>query len=191
MGGIRFDQLPDGSKLSMAVTITAVERIGTRSYRWQWTGTGPYTVYRDGRAIAEAITSTQITVEGATASDIPALEIVESSDAANAQSVLYPPFLTLQWTRVESASFYQVEEYTGGQWVLRARVLEQGLDYYSYDTGLLEDGATHTWRVRPVDSLGGGGRALEFVAPMVRNPAPPAALIRFNGSSQRLEMIAA
>lgn len=167
-------------------TITAITKDGKQSWKYTWTGTDPYDVYRADLGLIE-LTQTdleEITLTGySTLSNTnlalddeepPPLEIIDSADTSTPECLTYPPFSVLQWRGNADASYYIVQQYVGSTWTTYGEpTVENGAGYYKVSTGPLADVTTHNWRVLPVDSEGNQGDPVTFEIFMVRNPAPP------------------
>ena len=161
----------------MAGTITDVEKVGSYSFKYTWSGTSPYDSWVDGYAYFTGTTQTSAIIElgtsGGSETEPPALELQDSTDTNTAENILYPPYLTLQWRGSTDNLCYRVQESVSAVWTTRANVSEIGLAYYKWATDLLADVTTHSWRVVAVDDRGYESTAVNLSAFMVRNPAPP------------------
>lgn len=111
------------------------------------------------------------------------VEVLDTTDAdydtvANAPAG-YPARRTLAWLRSidADAAWYRVDQQQdSGDWTEIARVpAEAGRWEYRLETDRLEDLATYTWRIVPLDTAGNEGTAVT-IGPerVVRRPDAPA-----------------
>ena len=97
------------------MAIATVTKIGDFSYLYEWSGTSPFRVYRDGKQLfnGETTTETSLIVYTSDLYEPPILEVLDANDVYTPQTMLYPPFITLQWRGVTDASYYIVERSLG------------------------------------------------------------------------------
>lgn len=123
------------------------------------------------------------------------VEVLDSTDAdfdalANAPAG-YPSRRSLWWTRSSSSdvSAYVVEQQKdGGDWLELARVAQEpGAWALSFLTGRLEDLATYSWRITPIDRAGNEGTATTFGPELVvRRPDAPEFALSFDAGANRV-----
>lgn len=173
----------------MAAAITSITRIAPLTWKFVWSGTAPYYVVRNGVLIFSAATErTEWLFENDDNEEPPAIEVYDSTQVATALSqIANPPYGLLQWWHASSAAYYLVQkEVTDGAatyWkTVPPLVIDLGVGYYQYDTGVLDDETTTTFRVMAVDEQG-GQNPIEFDIPMVRNPDPPSISISYSAST--------
>jgi len=151
-------------------------QIGSTAWRFSWAndGNSPWRVYHEGRLLATR-TATFFDIEKAgSETEPPALEIVGANvPDGDVKNLKHSPRATLQWAGVTGASYYTVEEYSGGEWVGRKRIGETGAAVYSWQTGTLADCAQSQWRVKAVGAGGTESAEISFSFFVVRNPDPP------------------
>ena len=168
----------------MPITPTAT-RTGSYSVRYDWSGTAPFDVWRDGVKVLNQTDATTLTVQttDGTTNPLPAVEILDSTDTDPAQSEVYSPRLRFQWRGQADASLYIVQQYTAGEWTTIQAVRESGIGYYCYDCLAQADGEDVQFRVLPQDSRGYQGLPISFTARVVCNPAPPAVAFTYDSGT--------
>ena len=152
----------------MAVSnLTATYR-GDNTWRLTWSGTAPFTIYRNGIDIATTSVTTY-DLQGLDAND--AIEVIE---AAETQALwTYPQRATFVWAAVADAATYQVEEYVSGAWTLRREITDRGEGYFTWSTRVLEDCQTHQFRIIALDAAGNESTAEALTFFWVRTPDAP------------------
>lgn len=154
--------------------VTFAEPVQTGLYTWllAWTSdqvSPTFRVYRDGVLLSEQTAAEyELSVTGG---EVPVIEVLDDA-SANPQSS-FPNGLTLGWRTDPESATYRVDRWTGADWLEVDTLAASDGGWQSYSTGVLADGATHLWRVVPIDSAGNSGTPLEFSALMVRHPDPP------------------
>jgi len=93
-------------------------------------------------------------------------------EPAGGENPGYPVRAFLLWWPVDGASAYVVEEDVGG-WVERAKLVDKGQGVFSWESRVLEDDATHDFRVRPIGTDANEGSNTELSLHMVRHPNGP------------------
>lgn len=161
----------------MAVTYSKPERIDLLSVRCRFRSdrTPPVTlrVGCDG-ILAKTILSTDGSGEYialAGPADGPTIEVLDHD--AQRFAPAYSGRLTLQWDRVESTSYYLVEELVAAVWTERARVTQTGMGAYQWQTRKLEDGQTHQFRVTPTGRHGQAWPTKSWSFTVTRTPDVP------------------
>ena len=158
----------------MAITSQTITHLGGSSYIYEWTSdSGDPTFYIYDLAAGVLVTTTKgtsytVTIEPG---ESAVLEVRESAYATIPRG--YPGRLTLFWYATADTDHYRAEEYSGGQWVLRARILDDGRGHCHWHTRWLEDVTTHQFRVIPVGDNGNEGTAKTWSVLMVRYPDVP------------------
>lgn len=158
-------------------TITKTQR---GSWLFSWSGESSddtFEVWLEGSLLAETSDEEYECVLPDYDATPPPLEILAAG--VDAQNKTYPPLLTIQWRRVATAAYYQIEEYVDSAWVMRVRMTENGSEYYAYKTPVLDDCTTTQWRVTGLNSVGDIGTYITFSSFLVRNPPPPAVTIDY------------
>lgn len=168
----------------MAITELPPQQIDEATWRLRWTSdvTPPVTfrVYQDGRKIAESISGdgTGELVVAIPPGEQADIEILDH--ATQRARLAYPGRLTLNWLRVDSASYYRIDELVDAVWTERTQVPESGQGAYRWQSRFLEDETTHQFRVTAVGSNGNESTALSFSCDMVRAPSVPAVTYTYN-----------
>jgi len=175
----------------MPVTPTAT-RVGTYAVRYDWTGTAPFDVWRDGQLVLDNTTATTYTAQttDGTSNPLPAIEILDANDTAIAQSLQYSPMVRFQWRGQSDAAYYQIQQYVSSEWTAKGMVRESGIGYYSWESQPQTDGTSPQWRVVPYDSRGYAGLPLDVTHAVVRNPAPPAVTYTYSAGTGLLTIAA-
>lgn len=167
-------------------TITKIEKTGSRSWRFTWTGTAPFDVVLGGRVVLENTSETTYEAESATAYEPPPIEVI-AAGAGSAQSQLYPPYLVVQWFHLAFAAYYRVFEYVDSAWIQRGRTItDSGDGYYTYTTADLTDCAESKWRVIPYDAYGGAGDPVDITVMIVRVPDPPSVELTYDEATNEI-----
>lgn len=158
----------------MSLTPTAT-RTGSYSVRYDWAGTAPFDVWRDGVKILSGTDLTTCTVQttDGTSNPLPAVEITDATDTEYAASLQYSPLVKFQWRGQADASYYVVEQYIDLAWTALAMIKENGSGYYSFQSQAQTDAATVDFRVIPYDARGYDGLPLTITHSVVCNPDPP------------------
>lgn len=178
----------------MAITLNEPVQVGAGLWLLTWTSDvgAPYRVYRDG-----VIVSTQESAEyyaSVDDGDVPVIEVLDAD--TESPSDAHPPKILLGWQRDADAVWYLVEEYSGGEWTERARIVPASLPgvspaWLAYSTGTVADVTSHQWRVTPYDAAGNAGTALSFTTLMVRYPDPPAVTFSYDSGTAKVTIAAA
>jgi len=178
----------------MANRLTNIERIGYGVWRFTWSGTSPYRVYKDGRLVrgkmlgeddpyAETTTNTSMTVSTDDNDQPPQVEVLDSTDGT-ANQVAYPPYASISWRGSEHADRYSIQEYSGGAWSEIASVRERGdAGYYLWQSQALTDCTTHQFRVFAVNDDDSESGEVDIDIEIVRNPATPDASYSYDSGT--------
>jgi hypothetical protein len=175
----------------MPATITTIQRIGPRAWRYTWSGTAPFDVWIDGAKVLDQTTLLTYIAQGDNSHTPPALEIRDAADTGLPQSVTYSPIMRFQWRGQTDASLYIVQQYIGSTWTTQNAVRETGRGYYTYSTLAQDDGTLSQWRILPQDSRGYRGAAVTFSQTIIRNPPPPTVLYAYDEGTTTLTVSAA
>lgn len=178
----------------MASAITNVLKVGPAAWRYMWSGTSPYWVYRYGMALLQETTLTQLIVESTNDYEPPPIEVRESAEAESTiEQLNNPPYATLQWFMAANAQEYVVQQQVteGGvsTWKTLRVLFERGHGYYALATPVLDDVTTHTFRVVAVDAQG-NQNPINFSLFMTRNPDPPAVAMSYDAGTGLLTVSA-
>ena len=178
----------------MAATITNILKVSPGAWRYMWSGTAPYFVYRKGVALLQWTNLTQLIVEGTDDQEPPAIEVQDSTDLdSTVEQLNNPPYATLQWFMAENAQSYVVQQKhtTGGveTWSTIRVLFERGHGYYVVATPILDDVTEHEFRVVAVDAVG-NQTAIGFTVFMVRNPDPPRVTMSYSAATGLLTVSA-
>lgn len=162
----------------MAVTFTSIERTGYTTWRFEWGGAAPYSVYLDGLLVAvTSQTWWDVTVG---AGQVAQFEVID--DGSDPEPG-YPGWLTLQWPAVEDAEEYWVQEYADSAWATRGVITRSGASWYRWETDYLDDESTAQWRVVPYAEGEIAGTPLAWSAAMVRLPDVPQVSYSYDNST--------
>lgn len=116
-------------------------------------------------------------------------------DALAAPPAGYPARRTLWWVRSVAAGVarYRIQQKKGaGSWVTIAEIPATDAWHYQHTTDRLDDLASYTWRITPLDSVGNGGTALEFgPETIVRVPDAPDFTIAWDADDMTITFDAA
>lgn len=175
----------------MSASITSIVKQGTTAYLYTWTGTSPFRIFEDGVLIEAASTGTTRIFEGDSANTPPYVEILDSTQTGDPDSVTYPPYFTLQWRGDTNSFGYRVDEYTGGQWVERSNIRESGAGYYKYQSPAYNDATATQHRVVAVDEDGNESTALEYTQTIIRVPQPVDATMAYSAGTGQVTFTAA
>lgn len=159
----------------MSATLT-VSKVGTYSYKYEWTGTSPYDVWCDGEQLYDDTTETYCILEGDDAVEGPPVEVQDSTES-DPQNSLYPPRFTLVWRQQNDAEYYVIQQYVGAVWTTIGSMAETDAGYYVFETLALADATTHTFQIVPYDAQDIAGSVLPYTVLMTRNPDPPSVTI--------------
>lgn len=159
----------------MAQVTASVKKIGTRTWRYyDFAGTGPWEVVRDGQVIRASSLNDSIDVDGDDTEEPPVLEIMDSG-GGTAPSQAHPPYVDLQWRGTAGLSLYKVQRYDGADWVdvENGEIPEVGTGYYGWSGTAQEDGTTAQYRVLAYDSEGNASPVVNATMTVIRVPAAP------------------
>lgn len=129
--------------------------------------------------------------------ETPVVEVSDDEAQAGPAEEAWPSRMLLSWDGMTEAAGggYFVEEFSGGDWVMRARIKhaaeQDGRGWFSFRTRALTDGQVHQFGVTAYDAAGNRGTRRVFSALMVRHPDPPAASFEYDEESGELTVSAA
>jgi len=174
----------------MPAIFTAITKVGSQSWKYEWTGTTPYQVYRQGKLI-DTVDDAEYTIEvyGAT-DEPPVIEVLDDDDVGTAQSVLYPCRVTLQWRGVSGADSYVIYKYVDAAWVEQAYAMEVSAGYYTHESGCLDDVTASQWRVTAKDTHNNESDPISFTLFVVRNPDLPDLDLSYDAVDGELDIAA-
>lgn len=174
----------------MTVTLYDPEQIGRWSIRLRWSSDQDdptFYIYRDGTLVATTkATEWTFTLESG---DIPVIEVLDDADATPA--TVYPSRFTLSWYAVTDTDYYRIDEYVGGEWLVCAKLTDDGAGYFKWVTRVLQDATTHQFRVVAVDAAGNESTATTMTALMVRHPDPPDVTYSYDSGTGKVTVAAA
>lgn len=171
----------------MATTLSPPTKAGPAAWRYAWSGTSPFYVYRDGKNVfgISSTTKTEWIFENRDPYEPPVVEVIDSTETtADVEQVEHPPYAILQWRGAANAVQYVLQEYDSdtGLWKTWQSVRETGAGYYSFQTPVLDDQTTHTWRVVAMDAAENESYIVHTLY-MVRNPDPPTIDISYDAGT--------
>lgn len=175
----------------MAVSISEPVQTGPRTFRIDYStdlGAGTlFYVYQDGSLIGSTyLTSWDFSVQPG---DVIDIQILDS--ATDELEDVFSGRVTLGWEAGESVDYYLVEEYVSAAWVIRARVEDSGIGYYTWLSRFLEDCTVYEFRVTAYGTNGVAGTPrTTFTGLMVRRPDMPTNAITYNSGTARITVAA-
>ena len=100
----------------MAASITNIAQTGYTSWMYEWSGTSPFRVFREGIQVigqdGNTTTRTSYTFENSDTQEPPAIEVFDSTESASvAETVTNPPVGIIQWRMVRAAAHYNIQRY--------------------------------------------------------------------------------
>lgn len=181
----------------MPATITDVVRVGVYAWRYDFTGTAPFRVYRDGR-LAQNSDATSYVAEWGTDTtahriEPPQIEVIDSTQTTAALSqTLYPPFVTIQFRGRTTNAYYLVEVSTNGgsSYSTLSKIMEDGSGYYQSNS-LGYTATDLLFRVTPYDSEGTAGDPLSYSVFHYGYPDPPSLTYTYAAGTGLLTIAAA
>lgn len=170
----------------MAASITDVVKIGTRAWKYYFSGTADFTVVKDG-GIAYQGESTTFVAEwkdatAAIGEEAPPIEAIDSTETTAAlKQILYPPNLLLQFRGRATNSYYLIEYSIdgGANWAAGIKQREDGSGYYQVNTSTLPQ-IDILFRITPYDSEGQAGVPVEYSIFQYSAPDPPSLQFGYN-----------
>lgn len=166
----------------MSAVINRVKKVGASAWRFNYSGTGPYSIYYRGSLLEEGREEDWYIYDGlGLEAEPPALEIIDSTQSeSDVATVQRPGNGILQWRRQLDANFYKVQKFVSSVWVnFFPIIIEDGRGYYQFDTGQLFDNAvllaapsSDLFRVIVVDGQGNESVEIEFELIGRRIPDP-------------------
>lgn len=175
----------------MAVTMADPVWLDARTVRLAWSSDEEdptYYVWRDGALVA----TTEASSMDFTLSAGEVLTVDVFDDSADVQSNAWPGRLTLNWFDAgDDVDYFRCEEYSGGEWVERAQLSEDGRGYYQWTTRFLEDVTEHQFRIVPVGTNGNDGTPQSFTCLMVRQPDTPDVDYSYSDATDKVTVSAA
>lgn len=168
----------------MASSITEIKKISAGTWKFVWTGTPPFRVFRNGEVepgdalLPEGQTaSTERIYENYSGEDTeepPIIEIQDSTEFSNSPTqITNPPFIVLQWRSAITEGFYKIEQLISAVWTKIRTVQDDGNTYFSFASNILDDVTDTQFRITTIDSEGNEGNPIAFTFFMVRNPTTP------------------
>lgn len=172
------------------MSLLAVNQPVERHPRWwefAWTDTGAdqYWVYYRGALLATPATAS-ITVRAEASGEVPQIEV---ADAETDRPLQYdhPGRIRLAaWSPPAAAgtlAYMRFDEYLAGSWVAVGYSLENDAQYHLWESGFLEDGSSHRYRIVPVFTDGTAGTPTEYTVLVVRHPTPAKAAAAVSGGT--------
>jgi hypothetical protein len=112
--------------------------------------------------------------------------MIDVLDNASGPGEVFPQRILLGWYAVDGADYYLVQEQFAAGWTTRQRIVADGRWYYTFRSRILEDQATHRFRVAPRTDAGLAGIPADYSVFMVRHPDPPSKSYSYNGATRVL-----
>lgn len=164
MGRARGAYLTLGNAV-MSALITDCVKIGANAWRYEWTGTAPFSVMMGGHWVLTQSEQTNLIVQFTDGTHVepPPIEVIDSTqDPATLQQVLYPPCPMIQFRGNTTCTYYIVSESVDGEpWANIATVVEDGRGYYTVQVSARATNDLR-YRVTPYDMTGAAGDPLNF-----------------------------
>lgn len=157
----------------MEVWAATKQENGHWLFEWDANSGDPFDIYLDGVMLGSVVGGEYEVEEDGYDTSPPPLEIVADESGVYAGSLLYPPYVILQWRGVSGADAYLVEHHRSGDWMAAKTIMDLDAGYYTYQTDVLTDSESSSFRVSALDVLGNAGTPVTFSFYVVRNPAPP------------------
>ena len=179
----------------MASSITSITKPAAYHWQYTWSGTAPFYVYSAGELVLDATTLTTWIFQGDSNTEPPVVEVRDSTEAESTISqIVNPQYAIFQWYQASNAAQYVVQESStdGGAtvWTTRRTLFEDGSEYYTFQTPVLDDVTTATWRVAAVDTQS-NYTVIQYQVFMVRNPDPPEITLSYDNGTGLLTVSAA
>ena len=173
----------------MPTVLNNPTQIGSKVWRYTWTGTAPYRIYNYSTYAYHAtkFNGTSIDIPGTSEIEPPAIEVFGADETDDPDGVTNPAQIFLQWRGVAYAKEYQV--YNAAASTVLATVPESGLGYYKFlGQAINEDqssgsGNQVSYSVRVVDSQGNVSDISAQSFFLDRNPDPPIISIAYNSGT--------
>jgi len=158
----------------MAYSLLSLTHEGVGDWRFEFDGTEPFRLVRDGITIDNAYAGKVFILRG-TVDDPPPLEILDATESSQeTESEKQPPYMCLQWNPSPNASYYRIDVFIGVDWYEFDQVVEDAFtQYYKYNTPKQQSFALKKWRVVAVDASGSEAHPVQFTALLFRNSDPP------------------
>jgi hypothetical protein len=154
----------------VAVTNLIATPLGGGQFRLTWSGSADaYYVYRDGALLGT--TEEEEFVVSVAAGSSPVFEVLDDELAAPGRA--YPGTVTLAFYHSVGADFYVVEELVSAVWTERARIANDGSEFFTWQSSWLLDDTTYQFRVTPVGTNGNAGTPITLTALVVHVPDEP------------------
>lgn len=162
-----------------------VEKLGTGVYRYTYSGTSPYRVYRDG-VLWTTTNDATLVLQSEDDEEPIALEILDSLETDDPLSITNPPILKIVWRGNEDTQYYLIEQYVAAVWTEVGRIIECGDGYYVWTSQALSDLSTEQFRVKAINARGVTSLAITHSTFVVRNPETPMIDATYTSSSNTL-----
>lgn len=179
----------------MTTTITPPIKLSRGIWRYDYTGTAPFSVY-DYRVYDFTEQNTEDTSYYATSDDDTepqAIEVFDSTeDSDTAIGLNYPANIVIQWRGYKYADYYDIQKETApSTWTSVQQYIEDGSGYYKF-IGQVEsdDVATVNYRVVMYDKAGASVTASAEQL-VIRHPSPPELTYTYNAGTGLLTVAAA
>lgn len=169
------------------VTLQPPVRFGAMSFLLEFSSNledPTFYIYADGVLIAETKQNDYILAAGEGENIF--IEVLDDAEALPMQ--VFPGKARLCWFGADEtieADYYRVDEYSDSQWTPRASLPENG-GYLAFESGLLDDGKVHRFRIVPVGVNGNEGQAKEFAILVVRYPDEPSVNIEYSSITKKI-----
>jgi hypothetical protein len=175
------------------MTVTINEPIYLAPGQWlvEWSsslGAGThFWVNLNGEWVAEDVPITSMVVV-LDSSGIADLDVVDAEP--NVNDPIYPNRARIAWYGGTGIASYRVEEYVGS-WTARRTIQAEDLDFFVFESRILEDVTTHQFRVIPIGADDNEGTALTFDVFMVRRPDAPDVSLSYSSGTGLVTVSAA
>jgi len=159
----------------MAATITSFQKIGTKVWRVDYTGTSPFRRYINGVLVGNmSSTETFIIIMGDSDVEPPPIEVIDSTEnEEDVNQVKYPQRAVLQWRVASNAAYYTIQQLVNSEWTdIRTIHQHRTSTYMKFKSDQLADVTTHQFRIIPHTASGDAGEPLPMDVLIVRNPPP-------------------
>ena len=170
----------------MAASITSIQKLGTKMWRYDYSGTSRFKRYikgvlYEGRSSADTFL---IVVGDSDVEPVP-VEIIDSTEnEEDVSQVKYPQRAVLQWRAATGTAYYKIQKSVSGVWT-DVRIIHHRPNsiYFKWQSPQLDDVTTHQYRVMAYTASGDEGVPIPMDVSIVRNPDPPEVTISLAGGT--------
>jgi hypothetical protein len=181
----------------MSAVFTSIEKVGSATYEYKWSGTGPFRIVNKGEIIEDEYANNSIKIQSDDSLEPEPIEVLDAAEVTagtTAESQDNSPRAILQWRGNRDANYYLVQQLVTAVWTTRRTIaVEAGSEfqgYYSFESDALDDGDAEQWRVIAVDDQSGQSQPLLFTFTVVAIPDPPSISLSYSDGTGLLTIAA-